>query len=684
MTTPLNFGGLSSGVQWNDIVDTTIKALEARQVTPITDRITLRNKQKEAWTKLQGLVNNMNSAALAVRRAGFGGFLATAPTSPSSGRSLFTASATSAATAGRYRVEVLQTADTAKLAGGSVADTSAARNLSGSFTVNGATISVDAADSLIAIRDKVNGANTGVTATIVSEGGTAGRLVLTNNASGATNINIGDGAEGLGRELGFLDSRSKPISSATVAAASAMGLSVFPQPASIRIGHVVITADLATESIATIASKINAAGGSASVESEQYGDETRFRLVTDGNVAAVDGDPDSQAVIDALGMSTGSTGAVRQTVQSVAFTDGSNAPVTAATSLTALRVDGASASLVAGDAINIRGTRGDGTTVTYGLVVQPGDTMQTLLDRLNDSTSGFGSGVRTASAELGPDGRIRLTDDTGGASRMSFSLSVTHANGGTGSLGATSTAVTGRSRELQQGRDAIVRVDGQEFTRSSNTFADVVNGVSITLQSAEPGTTIDLAVDRDEKGALDATKKLVDAFNEIRTFYDEQRASDAPLYGDGNLRRVVNTFTEALRADVSGTNATYGRSVNVGLMLDRNGKLALSETEFKKAFADKPAEIETLFGMSGIGGAFVMATDNATRFGEGPISTSLNSIFENVQTLQNRETEQKKRLEDRRMQLIMQYTRMEEALSRLQQQSGSLLASVQGLQGSRN
>lgn len=387
MTTPLNFGGLSSGVQWNDIVDTTIKALEARQVTPITDRITLRNKQKEAWTKLQGLVNNMNSAALAVRRAGFGGFQATVPTSASSGRSLLTASATSAATAGRYRVEVLQTADTAKLAGGSVADTTAARNLSGSFTVNGATISVDAADSLTAIRDKVNGANAGVTATIVSEGGTAGRLVLTNNASGATKLDIGDGAEGLGRELGFLDSRSKPISSSTVAAAAAMGLAVYPQPASIRVGHVTITADLATESISSIAAKINAAGGSASVESEQYGDETRYRLVTDGNVSAVGGDPNSQAVIDALGMATGTSGAVRQTVQSAAFTDGSDAPVSASTALTSLKVDGASANLVVGDAINIRGTRGDGTAVSYGIVIEPGDTMQSLLDRINDASS---------------------------------------------------------------------------------------------------------------------------------------------------------------------------------------------------------------------------------------------------------------------------------------------------------
>lgn len=679
MTTPMNFGGLSSGVQWNDIVDTTIKALEARSVTPITDRITLRNKQKDAWTKLQSLVESLNSAALAVRRAGFGGYTATVPTSATSGRSLLSASATSLATPGRYRVEVVQLADTAKVAGASVADTSAARNLTGSFAVNGVNIDIDAADSLAGIRDRINQANTGVTASIVSEGGTAGRLVLTANSAGAGDITVSDGTGALGRELGFLDSRSKPISSATIAAAAALGLAVSPPPATIRVGNVTISADLENESIATIAAKINAAGGSASVEQEQYGDEIRYRLVTDGNVSAVDGDANSQAVVDALGMAAGGYGTIRHTVQSAAFTDAGDNPVTAASSLTSLKVNGSPANLVVGDAINIRGTRGDGTVVTYGMVVQPGDTMQSLLDRLNDDTSGFGSGSRTATAALGADGRIRLSDDTGGASRMTFSMSVTHADGSTGTLGATSTAVVGRSRELQQGRDAIVRVDGQEYARTSNTIVDAIPGVTLTLQNAEPGTAIDVEVARDEKSAVDAAKKLVDAYNAIKDFYDEQRQPDAPLYADGSLRRVMSTFTAALRTPAEG-NSTYGSATLVGLVLDRNGKLTFNEDVFKKAYGDKPAEIEALFGTSGLGGAFVTATDNATRFGEGPISVNINNIIANVHSLKSKEALAQQRLEDRRLRLIEQYTRMEEAMSRLQSQSNSLISSVQGLQ----
>ena len=82
MSTSLNIGGLSSGVQWNDIVDTTMKALEARQLTPITARITARGNQRDAWTTLQKLVETLNTNARALRRTGFGGFSATVPPSP--------------------------------------------------------------------------------------------------------------------------------------------------------------------------------------------------------------------------------------------------------------------------------------------------------------------------------------------------------------------------------------------------------------------------------------------------------------------------------------------------------------------------------------------------------------------------------------------------------------------------
>ena len=680
MSSPINISGLSTGIQWGDIVDTTVKAYESRQVKPITDRITKRAAQKTAWTKMQGLVETLNTNARNLRRTGFGGFLATVPPSPSTSRALLTATASLTATPGRYRVEVLQLADTARLAGNAVADTTAPRGLAGSMSINGTSITLVPTDTLADIRTRINDANIGVTAAIVSEGGTAGRLVLTSNSAGATGVTIVDGAGGMARELGFIDTRSKPVSSANLAAAAALGLAVSPQPASIRVGTVVITADLATDSIASIAARINAAGSAASVESEAFGNETRFRLVVDGNVTAVSGDANSQSVIDALGFAAGTTGSVKQTVQTPVFTSAGDAVAGAATSLVGLKSGGTTSNLAVGDAINIRGMRGDGTAVTIGLVVGASDTVQTLLDKVNDATTGFGSGSRTATAALGSDGRIRLTDATGGASRLSLSMSVTHADGTRDSLGSASTSVVGRNRELQVGQDAVIRVDGREVTRSTNTITDAINGVTLSLSTAEPGTAIDVTIDRDVKGTVDSVQKFVDSYNAIRAFFDEQRAIDAPLYSDTLLRGVVGTFQDALRTDVA-ANAIYNKVTLAGVTLDRNGILTFNQDTFKKGLADKPGEIEALFGFTGVGQAFVTASDNATQFGIGTISAQLKNINQTTILLKKRESDAQKRIELKREQLVAQFTRMEEAMSRLTSQSSSLLSSVKGLQG---
>ncbi len=680
-TNGVNFSGLASNIQWSDIVDTTMKAYEARAVSPISDQIALRDKQRDQWKRLQTLADSLSDSARSMRRTGFSGFTTNVPVSPSTSRSLFSASANANATPGTYRVEVVQLADTAKLGGSSVADTGAALGLTGTFTLNGAAISIGASDSLQTIRDSINAANsggspTGVVATILSDGGTAGRLVLTREASGSGSITVTDGTGGMARELGLLETSSKPVSSAALTAATAFGLPVTPPPATIRVGGRVISINLSVDTLTSIAAKINAAGGSAAIESFPFGNQTRYRLTTDGNVTAVSGDSGSQAIIDALGLQAGDPGVVRQTVETAAYTDAGDAVATASTQLAGLKVAGASANLSVGDAINIRGTRGDGTAVTFGLVIESGDTMQTLLDRINDATSGFGAGARPATASLGDDGAIRLTDGTGGASRLSLSLGVVRADGSTGSLGGSTVAVAGRPRELQTGRDAVIRVDGREVTRSTNTIGDAIPGVTLTLQTAEPGTAVDLTVSRDFKGAQDVVQKFVDSYNAVRTFFDEQRKTGAPLYGDTLLRSAVDSFTSALRTEVSG-NATYSRLPMIGVALDRFGMLTLNADTFREAMASKPTEVEGLLGYTGVGSAMIAATDAATTFGTGLISNQIQTLDTAQIALRRRELDARTRMDQRRQMLVSQFSRMEEAMSKAQAQ-GSLFKNLQG------
>jgi flagellar hook-associated protein 2 len=687
MSSPIaGFSGLASGIQWRDIVDQIMAVEESRTVTPITTRIDQRTAQRAAWTTFLGLTNTLNDSARALRAGGIGGFLATASPSPTTSRALVSAAASSTAAPGTYKVEVMQLAQSSKVSGGTVSNVKTALGLTGDFSVNGKSISVVPTDTLETVRTKINGANaglapSGVSAAIMSDGATGGRLVLSRTTPGATGVEIEDGTGGIARELGFLDSRSRTVSSTVTAIASALGLQTTPSPASIRVDGRLISVDLETESLGAIVAKINAAGGQASIASEAYGAETRYRLVTQGNVSAVAGDAESQAIIDALDLGAGGYGDVKQTVSTGVFTDATDSIATAATELAGLKVGGQSADLAVGDAINIRGMRGDGTAVTIGITIADGDTMQDLLDRINDATSGFGSGVRPATAVLASDGTIRLTDGTGGESRLSMTLATVHADDTTGSLGTATVALAGRNRELSAGQDAMVKVDGVVMTRSSNIVADAISGVTLNLLNAEPGTVVDLKVSHNDDDGVKAVKAFADAYNAVVKFFDEQRATGQPLNGSSSLRGVVSSFTAALRTGVA-TNATYGRLSLMGVELDRNGVLKVNESAARKALSEKPAEVEALFGFDGVGGALVTATDGATAFGNGAVSSQIRSIDEGSFALLAKKADAVRRLELRRQALVEQYTRMERALSALNSQSSYLSQQLKALQAS--
>lgn len=676
MTAPVGtFSGLASGVQWRDVIDSTLAIDRRRRVTPLTTQQTLIGRQKTAWNDLSTLLGTFERQMRELRDgAAFGISQASVGTSTVSGRSLLSATATAQATPGAYNVEVLALARAEKVGSRVFASATTALGLTGTFTVAGQTVTLDSADSLEGIRDKVNALNGGATptkvaASILQTAPGAFRLVLGATEPGTTGTAVAAGTGTAAADLGLLATESTTVSSATAAIAAAMGVSM-PPPSTIRVGGQVITVDLSTDSLTTIAARIRAADVEADVRGEVRGGGTAFRLVVGAGVSAT-ADAGSQDVITALGLAaTGRQEAKEQLTVSGTLSAGGS-PAGASTALTGLSLDGSPLGLAVGDTITIRGTRGDGTTVLTGITVGSTDTVQTLLDRLNASDA-FGAVARPATVTLGADGRLRMQDGVAGESRLTVAFDVQRASGGATTLGAVTTTVEGRPRTLVSGSDARIRVDGVEATSASNTVASVIPGVTMSLAQAEPGTTVTLSVTRDNEAARKAVDNLVTAYNDLVSFFDRQQADGQPLRSDPTLRAVLRSITQAVTSVATG-GGTFTRGAAVGLTLQRDGKLALDGTAFTSALGTARADVAALFGPNGIGGAVVNAVTAATRFGTGTIASQVTSIDRQAESLRVKIQREEDKLEDRRTRLTEQFTRMEQAVARLQGQ-GSLVS----------
>ncbi len=637
MTSPIGtVQGLASGIQWQTMITQIVAADSARELDPVTAQQTTDTNANAAWKQFQTVMGSFQTAAAALADpAAFDLFTATAPVSATSQHTLLTATASTGAQPGTYAMQVLSLASAQSLSGSSFTSSTSPLNISGQFDLNGIAINVAATDSLSSIADKINAADSGTTpsgvrATILSSTN-GSHLVLTSDATGSQGISAVDDSNGTFQALGFTDTtavaniaasgatQTFAVSSANQSIGSLLSLTP-PAPTSILVGGKSIAVDLSTDTLTSIAAKINAATGNpsaASVQTQTVGTTTTYKLVTDSTVET---DPaataaDSARALAMLGFTQAGTGGIAQSVRSAnSFTDSTtSASATGATLLSNLQVNGQSLAVGVGDTINIGGTRGDGSTVTKTFTVGASSTVQDLLDAINDSSTGFGTASRSASASLA-GGQIAITDGTAGDSQLALSLSVTRASGGTVSLGSFGTAnggTAGRSRQVTAGVDAQFKVDGQTLTRSTNSVSDAIAGVTLNLQSAEPGTTVNLTIARDTAGIESKISSFVTAYNSVQSFITANTANGSssstlsstsaapsiagPLANDMSITSMGYSITSALIQSVTGLSGSYTAASQAGLMTDSNGVLSLNKSTFETALANNFTAVKNLF-----------------------------------------------------------------------------------------
>jgi flagellar hook-associated protein 2 len=621
-----SFSGLASGIQWRDMIDQIMK-LEARPVDLLRSRIKTLEAQTSAWGTLKSRLQTLNDAAKVLASGEAFRKFHVSVGGAAGGASPFTATVGSTASPGTYQVRVLGLATSEKLGSDIFSSRTTALGIAGEFRINGVRVEIAASDTLDDIARRINAANvgsgrSGVTASILSTGPDSYRLVLTSDKTGKAGIDLVDGPDGVLRSLGFLDgttsvkhrtsngARSDGFASATAVLDELMEWKVPPPIAEIILGppgySFAVTLDFRVDSLNDIAAKINDAAAlagssvTASVVAETVDGKTVHRL----DIAGTTSFTDAHGVLEALGILEGGRSAVAQRIQGDAMTDGATgAAATASTLLTDLWKDGRSAGVQVGDTLTIAGTRGDGSAVSITYTIQAGDTLQDLLDRLNDTTDGFGAGSRTATASIDAEGRLVLTDDAGGESRLALRITANNEHGGTLDFGEFRTAVTGRAREIVAGADAAIEIDGAYITRSSNTITDVIPGVTLSLTSAAPDTTLSVTVGRDTESIVSQVQALVDAYNRIADFVDSQAASGGarpPLAGDAILRSIRDQLREALQTRLpAGVAGDFSRLAEIGIEINRNGRFDFDRAKLEAALENDIGSVQRLFGLYG-------------------------------------------------------------------------------------
>lgn len=269
------------------------------------------------------------------------------------------------------------------------------------------------------------------------------------------------------------------------------------------------------------------------------------------------------------------------------------------------------------------------------ITVEATDTLHSLADKINAAKAG----VRANVIKVGTDGyRIVLTaEKSGTANRIRLEETSGSPLRDLGFL----TDAGELANELSRAQDAVFRLNGIEYTRSTNTIDDAVPGLTITLKKvtgadAPVQATVDLDPDQiveAVKGWVDAVNKALDLIGNL-TRYNSDTGESGILSGEYQLRQIQTKLRSLVYSKVSGLPHGWQTLLDVGISTGaygsaNYGKLVVDEVKLKEALTTDAESVAKLFGAQQNNVALLPGTTvkvYGTTDGQGRLEDLINGV----------------------------------------------------------
>jgi flagellar hook-associated protein 2 len=280
-------------------------------------------------------------------------------------------------------------------------------------------------------------------------------------------------------------------------------------------------------------------------------------------------------------------------------------------------------------------------------------------------TDGSATAVANAvnNAALGVRATVVNTDS---GQVLQFSAASTGASGAFSINGlntAPTTLVAGQDAKIAVGNPAA---GGYTISSSTNTFNNVIPGVTFSVGAVVAGVTV--TVSSDASAISDKLKALVEATNATLAELAKDTGKGAAL--ESNYQ--INAITSSVLSAISHGDSTGRSFASVGVQLTSTGTLAFDATAFASAYAADPAKVQAAASADLATTVSKLAMQSSTT----TLSPLINSGTSHVGELNKQIADWDTRLADQRTAMQAKYTAMEVALSKLQSTSSYLTSAL--------
>jgi flagellar hook-associated protein 2 len=224
-----------------------------------------------------------------------------------------------------------------------------------------------------------------------------------------------------------------------------------------------------------------------------------------------------------------------------------------------------------------------------------------LRDAINSSNIGVKASIvgQTGAYKLlvtGPSGESNEIEITATEAPSALGLASFNFNNGAKNL-----------TQQQEGRDAILRVNGLSVTRSTNHITDVVEGLEFDLFNKSTTETVNIGITADKTLAEKAIRDFVATYNTFLTDtkkligFDSEKNEYGSLRQDPMAKNLVQQVRSQLNANVVGVDGSFNSFASLGIRtnLGTDGTLTIddstSSTSFRSAMDKNFEAIRDLF-----------------------------------------------------------------------------------------
>jgi flagellar hook-associated protein 2 len=267
----------------------------------------------------------------------------------------------------------------------------------------------------------------------------------------------------------------------------------------------------------------------------------------------------------------------------------------------------------------------DGTFSINGVTFDTtGKTLSQVMTEINASSAAKVTASFNASAN-----RLELTSKATGSALINMA-------DGTGNFLTAMNLVSGGSATASQtaGRNAEFVLNGTTLYSTGTLVDETVTGltgVTLNLKQAEPGTTVQITIQKDTAGIKSAIKDIIAKYNAAITAIDQQTdaKNQAPLASESRLKAFRSSLRTLMTAQVGGLSVydslqqigiTTG-AVGTGVSTGASPQLQLDESKLDAALAADPATVRKLL----IGQDLTGATDGGS--GDDNMEGTLTKVF---------------------------------------------------------